>query len=152
MNTPNPTPALSAKSLARRSAVQALYQWQLTGCNLSEIERQFVEEHGLGTSELPYFQDLLHNVPKSLAMIDAALAEFASRPIEQIDPVERAVLRLSTYELMRHPEIPYRVVVNEGINLAKEFGATQSHKFVNGLLDKIARKHRATEASARPAR
>ena len=62
------------------------------------------------------------------------------------------MLRLSTYELMRHPEIPYRVVVNEGINLAKEFGATQSHKFVNGLLDKIARKHRATEASARPAR
>ena len=144
MSTPSPSP----KSLARRSAVQALYQWQLTGYNLSEIERQFVEEHGLTKGELPYFQDLLHNVPKTLDLIDAALAEFTSRPVEQIDPVERAVLRISTYELMRHPEIPYRVIVNEGINLAKEFGATQSHKFVNGLLDKIARKHRAAESAA----
>jgi len=139
----------SPKSMARRSAVQALYQWQLTGYDLSEIERQFVEEHGLGKGELPYFQDLLHNVPKALDVVDAALAEFTSRPVEQIDPVERAILRISTYELLQHPDIPYRVVVNEGINLAKEFGATQSHKFVNGLLDKIARKYRAVESAAR---
>ena len=139
----------SPKSMARRSAVQALYQWQLTGYDLSEIERQFVEEHGLGKGELLYFQELLHNVPKALDVVDAALAEFTSRPIEQIDPVERAILRISTYELLQHPDIPYRVVVNEGINLAKEFGATQSHKFVNGLLDKIARKYRAVESAAR---
>jgi N utilization substance protein B len=139
----------SPKSMARRSAVQALYQWQLTGYELSEIERQFVEEHGLGKGELLYFQELLHNVPKALDVVDAALAEFTSRPIEQIDPVERAILRISTYELLQHPDIPYRVVVNEGINLAKEFGATQSHKFVNGLLDKIARKYRAVESAAR---
>lgn len=139
----------SPKSMARRSAVQALYQWQLTGYDLSEIERQFVEEHGLGKGELLYFQELLYNVPKALDVVDAALAEFTSRPIEQIDPVERAILRISTYELLQHPDIPYRVVVNEGINLAKEFGATQSHKFVNGLLDKIARKYRAVESAAR---
>jgi transcription antitermination protein NusB len=142
----------SPKAMARRSAVQAIYQWQLTGCDLLEIERQFVEEHGLGRGELPYFQELLHNVPKALGIIDAALTEFTSRPVAQIDPVERAILRISTYELLQRPEIPYRVVVNEGINLAKEFGATQSHKFVNGLLDKIARKHRAVESAARPAR
>jgi N utilization substance protein B len=139
------------KSMARRSAVQAIYQWQLTGYNLSEIERQFVEEHGLSKGELPYFQDLLHQVPRKLDVIDAALAEFTSRPVEQIDPVERAILRISVYELMDRLEIPYRVVVNEGINLAKEFGATQSHKFVNGLLDKIARKYRAAESAARVA-
>jgi len=139
------------KSMARRSAVQAIYQWQLTGYNLSEIERQFVEEHGLSKGELPYFQDLLHQVPRKLDVIDAALAEFTSRPVEQIDPVERAILRISVYELMDRLEIPYRVVVNEGINLAKEFGATQSHKFVNGLLDKIARKYRAAESAARAA-
>ena len=139
------------KSMARRSAVQAIYQWQLTGYNLSEIERQFVEEHGLNKGELPYFQDLLHQVPRKLDVIDAALAEFTSRPVEQIDPVERAILRISVYELMDRLEIPYRVVVNEGINLAKEFGATQSHKFVNGLLDKIARKYRAAESAARVA-
>ena len=146
MNSPNP------KSMARRSAVQAIYQWQLTGLDLSEIERQFVEEHGLSKGELPYFHDLLHNVPKTLAAIDAALTEFTSRPIQQIDPVERAILRISTYELMQRAEIPYRVIVNEGINLAKEFGAAQSHKFVNGLLDKVARKHRAAESAARAAR
>jgi len=140
------------KSMARRSAVQAIYQWQLTGYNLSEIERQFVEEHGLGKGELPYFQDLLHHVPRRLDVIDGALAEFTSRPVEQIDPVERAILRISVYELMDRLEIPYRVVVNEGINLAKEFGATQSHKFVNGLLDKIARKYRAAESAAKVAR
>ena len=137
------------KTMARRSAVQAIYQWQLTGCNLSEIERQFVEEHGLGKGELAYFQSLLHQVPRKLDVIDAALGEFTSRPVEQIDPVERAILRISVYELMERLEIPYRVVVNEGINLAKEFGATQSHKFVNGLLDKIARKYRAAESAAR---
>jgi N utilization substance protein B len=139
------------KSMARRSAVQAIYQWQLTGYNLYEIERQFVEEHGLSQSELPYFQDLLHQVPKKLDVIDAALAEYTSRPVEQIDPVERAILRISVYELMDRLEIPYRVVVNEGINLAKEFGATQSHKFVNGLLDKIARKVRSAESAAKTA-
>lgn len=137
------------KTMARRSAVQAIYQWQLTGYNLSEIERQFVEEHGLGKGELAYFQSLLHQVPKKLDLIDAALGEFTSRPVGQIDPVERAILRISVYELMERLEIPYRVVVNEGINLAKEFGATQSHKFVNGLLDKIARKYRAAESAAR---
>lgn len=137
------------KTMARRSAVQAIYQWQLTGYNLSEIERQFVEEHGLGKGELAYFQSLLHQVPKKLDLIDAALGEFTSRPVGQIDPVERAILRISVYELMERLEIPYRVVVNEGINLAKEFGATQSHKFVNGLLDKIARKYRTAESAAR---
>ena len=100
---------------------------------------------------MPYFHDLLHQVPKKLDVIDAALAEYTSRPVEQIDPVERAILRISVYELMDRREIPYRVVVNEGINLAKEFGATQSHKFVNGLLDKIARKVRSAESAAKTA-
>lgn len=138
----------TSKTQARKSALQALYQWQLTQYNLSEIERQFLEEHGIGKGELAYFQDLLHNVPARLDEIDAALAEFTSRQVDQIDPVERAILRISTYELLCHPETPYRVIVNEGINLAKEFGATQSHKFVNGLLDRLAKKLRPVEAQA----
>jgi len=137
----------SSKTQARKSAVQAIYQWQMTRYNLSEIERQFVEEHGIGKGELGYFQDLLHNVPARLDVIDAAIGEFTSRPVEQIDPVERAILRISTYELLCHPEIPYRVIVNEGINLAKEFGATQSHKFINGLLDRLSKKMRETECA-----
>lgn len=137
-----------ARSLARRSAVQALYQWQLTGANLTEIQRQFVEEHGLGKAEVDYFNDLLHGVPKRIDVIDAALLEFVDRPIAEIDPVERAILRIGCYELMFRPDVPYRVALNEGITLAKSFGATQSHKYINGILDKIAHKHRATEVSA----
>lgn len=139
----------NARTRARRSAVQAIYQWQLTGFDLSEIERQFVEEHGLGKGELPYFNELLHGVPKQLDRIDGALAEFTDRPVAQLDPVERAILRIGTYELLFRPDVPYRVVVNEGINLAKDFGATQSHRYINGILDRVARRHRATEISDR---
>ncbi len=139
----------NARTRARRSAVQAIYQWQLTGFDLSEIERQFVEEHGLGKGELPYFNELLHGVPKQLDRIDGALAEFTDRPVAQLDPVERAILRIGTYELLFRPDVPYRVVVNEGINLAKDFGATQSHRYINGILDRVARRHRTTEISDR---
>ena len=140
----------SSKSQARKSAVQALYQWQLTQYPLHEIERQFVEEHGLGKGELAYFQRMLHGVPAHLEAIDAAISEFTTRPVQQIDPVERAILRIGTFELMHQPEIPYRVVVNEAINLAKEFGATQSHKFINGLLDQLAKRLRQTECATTP--
>ena len=138
----------NSKSLARKSAVQALYQWQLTQYPLTEIERQFVEEHGLGKAEFAYFQRMLHGIPAHLDEIDAAITEFTSRPVQQIDPVERAILRISTFELLHQPEIPYRVVVNEAINLAKEFGATQSHKFINGLLDRLAKRLRQAECAS----
>lgn len=136
------------RSLARRSAVQALYQWQVAKIDLSEIERQFVEEHGLGKAEVEFFQELLHGVPARLDEIDAALGEFIDRRIGEIDPVERAVLRIGTYELMFRPDIPYRVVINECITLAKAFGAAQGHKYVNGILDKIAHAKRSVEVAA----
>jgi N utilization substance protein B len=140
----------NARTLARRSAVQALYQWQLTGLDLSEIERQFHEEHGLGKAEVEYFKELLHGVPTRLDRIDPAIGEFADRPVPDIDPVERAILRLGGYELLFRPDIPYRVIINEAINLAKDFGATKSHKYINGILDRVARKHRSAEAATRP--
>jgi len=140
------------RSLARRSAVQALYQWQVAKIDLSEIERQFVEEHGLGNAEVEFFQELLHGVPAKLDEIDAALGEFIDRRIGEIDPVERAVLRIGTYELMFRPDIPYRVVINECITLAKAFGAAQGHKYVNGILDKIAHAKRSVEVAADRAR
>jgi transcription antitermination protein NusB len=134
--------------LARQSAMQAIYQWQLTGYNLSEIERQFVEEHGLGNADVPYFNRLLHEVPKQLDVIDVALKEFVDRAISDIDPVERALLRIGTYELMFCPEVPVKDVLNECINLTKEFGAHHSHKYINGILDRIAHKTRPTEIAA----
>lgn len=191
------------RTLARQCAVQALYQWQVSGNTLAEIERQFVEElqtarvlhhrylhredltayerdmleellekysstpedaefsdtepalteqvrhcAGLGL-DIAYFGELLHQIPQNLDVIDAAVGEYADRPVAAIDPVERAILRIGAYELLYRPELPYRVVLNESINLARQFGAAQSHKYVNGILDRVARKHRAAEAGAK---
>ncbi len=134
-----------AKTRARKCAVQALYQWQVTGQNLSAIEHQFVEEDRLKNAQKNYFFELIHGVPEQLEVIDAALSEFIDRPLEKINLVERAVLRIGAYELLKRPEIPYRVILNESIDLAKCFGAEGSHKYINGILDKIAEKNRAVE-------
>ena len=138
-----------ARTYARQSALQALYQWQLTGQNLNEIEQQFVQEERLKNVQRSYFVELFHGVPKQLHAIDEALAQFIDRPIEQIDPVERAILRLSVYELINRLDVPYRVILNEGISLAKRFGAEESHKYINGILDKVAQQCRSIEINAR---
>lgn len=134
-----------ARTNARKAAVQALYQWQMTGVNLGEIERQFLEEERLKDAQKSYFVELFYGVPKNLDTIDQALSEFVDRPVDKIDPVERAILRIGTFELMHRLDMPYRVILNEGINLAKYFGADGSHKYVNGILDKIAQKQRTVE-------
>jgi N utilization substance protein B len=126
-----------------------LYQWQMTGQNLSEIERQFLEEDRLKNAQKSYFTELFYGIPKNLAAIDQALSEFVDRPVDKIDPVERAILRIGVYELMHRLDMPYRVVLNEGINLAKDFGADGSHRYVNGILDKVAQKQRALEIKTR---
>ncbi len=135
------------KTEARRCAVQALYQWQMAGDNLSEIEGQFLVSAKLKGSAKRYFGELLHGVPKELDALDNAMSGFIDRPIEEIDSVEKAILWIGIYELLFKPDVPYRVVLNEGINLAKRFGADQSHKYVNGVLDKISRERRSTERS-----
>ncbi len=141
-----------ARTNARKAAVQALYQWQMAGQNLSEIERQFLEEERLKDAQKSYFIELFYGVPKNLDAIDQALSEFVDRPVDAIDPVERAILRIGVYELLYRLNMPYRVVLNEGINLAKDFGADGSHKYVNGILDKIAQQKRMVEIKAKGAR
>ena len=141
-----------ARTNARKAAVQALYQWQMAGQNLSEIERQFLEEERLKDAQKSYFVELFYGVPKNLDAIDQALSEFVDRPVDTIDPVERAILRIGVYELLHRLDMPYRVVLNEGINLAKYFGADGSHKYVNGILDKVAQQKRAVEIKAKGAR
>jgi N utilization substance protein B len=138
-----------ARTNARKTAVQALYQWQMTGQNLSEIERQFLEEERLKNAQKSYFTELFYGVPKNLADIDQALEQFVDRPVEKIDPVERAILRIGVYELLHRLDMPYKVILNEGINLAKCFGADGSHKYVNGILDKVAQQKRALEIKAK---
>ena len=138
-----------ARTNARKAAVQALYQWQMTGQSLIEIERQFLEEERLKDAQKSYFMEIFHGVPKNLEAIDQALSQFVDRPVDMIDPVERAILRIGVYELVNRPDMPYRVVLNEGINLAKHFGADGSHKYVNGILDKVAQQKRALEIKNR---
>lgn len=138
-----------ARTNARKAAVQALYQWQMTGQNLSAIEMQFLEEERLKDAQKSYFNELFHGVPKCLDVIDEMLTQFVDRPVESIDPVERAILRIGVYELMNRLDMPYRVVLNESINLAKCFGADGSHRYVNGILDKVAQQKRAVEIQAK---
>ncbi|PPD05346.1 MAG: transcription antitermination factor NusB [Methylobacter sp.] len=134
-----------ARTNARKAAVQALYQWQMAGQSLIEIDKQFLEEGRLKNAQKTYFSELFHGVPEHLEVIDIALTEFVDRPVNKVDPVERAILRIGVYELMHRLDMPYRVVLNESINLAKEFGADGSHKYINGILDKVAHKIRALE-------
>lgn len=145
----------SQRSLARRHAVQALYQWQIGGQNLTGIEHQFLLDKEFvadgeesGEFDIDYFRELLHGVPARLGEIDNSLRPCLDRSIESVDPVERAILRVGVFELMQHPEIPYRVVINEGVEIAKILGAEQGHRFVNGVLDKVAKETRATEIAA----
>jgi N utilization substance protein B len=137
------------RSNARKAAVQALYQWQMTGQGLADIEQQFGEEERLKNVQKSYFRDLLSGILDNLDAIDAAMAGFVDRPVDSVDPVERAILRLGVFELLYRPEMPYRVVLNESINLAKCFGADGSHKYINGILDKVAQVKRAVEMKSK---
>jgi len=137
------------RSKAREFAVQAVYQWQMSGNELADILRQFAEDKKPKTYEAEYFQDLLRGVVTHLTELDQMLAPLVDREVEKIDPVERAILRLGAYELQHHMEIPYRVVINEAVEMAKLFGAEQGHKYVNGVIDKLAQKVRAIEVKAR---
>jgi len=137
------------RSKARQLAAQALYQWQLAGQPVGDIVTQFLQENDRGAFDIPYFKDLLSGVLGSVKTIDATLQPVLSRPVEQVDPVERGILRLGVYEFIHHPEVPYRVVINESVELAKLFGAEQGHRFVNGVLDKLARSLRESEVRKR---
>lgn len=140
---------MSKRTKARHHAVQAIYQWQMAGHDVSEVENQILEAEDPSSFEVDYFKDLLHGVPAKLDELDAELKGCVDRSIDSVDPVERAILRLGAYEMAHHPEVPYRVVINEAVELAKVFGAEQGHKYVNGVLDKLARKVRKTEAGKR---
>ena len=137
-----------ARSLSRKLAMQALYQWQLAGQSASELKRQFVAEEGYADADAEYFADLIGGITTSATALDEQLRPLIDRPLPQLDPVERAVLWIGVYELSQRPDVPYRVVINEGVELAKRFGATDGHKFVNAVLDRAARTLRPAERAA----
>jgi len=132
---------ISERRVARKLALIAIYQWQMTDNTYQEIYAGIQEDKDLSTdmpkADMAFFQSLTKCAMEKTAEIDAELKPFLDRDAEHLDQIERAVLRLATCELMNHPEVPYKVIVNESVNLTKKFGADQAHKFVNGVLDKV---------------
>lgn len=136
---------ISGKRRARKLALQALYQWFMSGHELYEIEMQFRAANNTDKIDMEYFCRLLHGVPEHISALEENLVPFLDRPIASLNPVELTILRLSTFELFHCPEIPYRVVLDESISLAKEFGSQDGHRYVNGVLNNLARKVRSVE-------
>lgn len=140
-----------ARIRARMAAVQAIYQWRMSGTDIGPLVRQFAEAGRLHDLDRDYFEILLRGVVHDVSGLEAAFDPHLSRPAVQLDPVEYAILLLGTFELRDCPEVPLAAVINEATNLARIFGATDGHRFVNGVLDATARALRPTEA-ARPRR
>lgn len=140
----------SRRGLARRLTVQALYQWLVNETPPDTLLRQFREqEEGLGRADPEYFDELLRGTVADAPQLTLVIAPHLDRPLAQLDPVEHAILLLGAYEMAHRPDVPWKVVVNESVNLAKLFGAEDGYKFVNGVLDKLARQLRTLEAPPR---
>lgn len=134
-----------ARRNARSYVLQAMYQWQMTNAPISDIEQEFLQYQIDKKFDLVYFKELLHGIPACKDEIDLEIKQFLGRNMAEIDPIELAVLRLATYELLKRPDVPYRVVINEALELTKKFGSIEGYKFVNGVLDRIAKKVRSVE-------
>jgi len=127
--------------------VQALYQWQVSDYPVNAIEAQYRADN-VGKIDWDYFHELFTGIASSVEELDKSFTPFLDREIKQLNPVELAILRLGAFELSKRIDIPYRVVINEAIELAKKYGATESHKYINGVLDKLARESRQVEIKA----
>jgi len=129
----------SPRRKARELAVQAVYSWQISQNPVNEIEVNFIADNSKRRFDIEYFQQLLRGVTNSVAELDLAISPHVDRPLDDIDHVEKAILRVAIFELSDCQDVPYRVVINEAIELAKSFAADDSHKFVNGVLDKAVK-------------
>ncbi|CAL4324184.1 transcription antitermination factor NusB [Buchnera aphidicola] len=125
---------------ARECAVQAIYSWQLSKNNIVDIKNQFLKKITNKKIDIIYFCQLIIGITDHYKFLDEFIKPYLSRKITELDPIEKTVLRISLYELIKRKDIPYKVVINEGIELAKLFGAKKSHKFINGVLDKVVSK------------
>lgn len=137
--------AAQMRRKARQRVLQALYRWQLNPQPARDIQQEFLQTQDMQQVDMEHFSELLRECIARADALDQALAPYLDIPASQLDPVERAILRLSLYELMQRLDIPYRVVINEAVDLAKKYGAEQGHRFVNGVLDKAARQLRPHE-------
>lgn len=128
----------AARRRARECALQALYSWQLSKNEIADVEYQFLAENDVKDVDVLYFREILAGVATNSAYLDSLMQPHLSRRLDELGQVEKAALRIAIYELSKRDDVPYKVAINEGIELAKTFGAEDSHKFVNGVLDKLA--------------
>ncbi len=136
---------VSARHKARELALQGIYSWQLSKNPIEQVELSLATSNDMQKVDLPYFQALIRGVAAESATLDSAIKPYLGRLPEELDAIEKAILRLATYELTQRMDVPYRVIINEAIELAKSFGAEESHKFINGALDKAVRTLRKDE-------
>lgn len=139
---------LKARKKARQLLMQAIYQWQMTGMDLYPIQMQFHQMNDMTKCDVNYFDTLLYKIAKNLSDVDATFEPHLDRKISELNPIELATIRLGTYELQHCLEIPYRVVLNEAISLTKEYGSEDGYKYVNGILNKVAREVRKIEVAS----
>jgi N utilization substance protein B len=139
--------AINGKRRARKLALQALYQWLMSGSELHEIEAQFRVINNMEKVDVEYFCRLLNGVPKHVTELESSLNPFIDREIAGLNPIELTTLRIGAFELIHCPEIPYKVVLDESISLTKEFGSQDGHRYVNGVLNNLARQVRSVEIS-----
>lgn len=137
-----------ARGKSRRFAMQAIYQWQMTGDSITDIKQQFFEDNNFSAIDAEYFSVLVSGVASSISELDPFLEKNMSRSVESVDPVERSIMRIATYEFIHRFDVPYRVVLNEAVNIAKEYCAENSHGFVNAVLDKVAKEVRHIEVKS----
>jgi len=137
--------SITGKRRARKLGLQSLYQWLMSGTDLAEIEAQFRVANNMNKVDVDYFCRLLHGVPAHLNQLETAITPLLDRPIDSLNPIELTILRLSAFELFYCPEIPYRVVLDESVSLAKEFGSQEGHRYVNGVLHNLAKTARVVE-------
>ena len=138
---------VAPRTQSRRVALQALYQWQITNEEVPEIIKQFQEAQFLEGLDFDLFKALISEISVKAEELDTLYETYLDRSVARIDPVEKAIMRMGVYELQNSIAIPYKVIINECVELAKRFGADESHKYVNGILDKAAKQLRATEIS-----
>ena len=139
----------AARSKARRFVLQALYQMHMTGTTAAEVETQFRQDHDMKRVDTEYLHDVLIGIAKNRSELIAQVTPQLDRKFEELDPVETAALKIGAFELMHRADVPYRVVINEGVELVKQFGASESHKLVNTVLDSLAKIHREAEYARR---
>lgn len=137
--------SIDGKRRARKLVLQALYQWLMSGHELSEIEAQFRANNNIEKVDMDYFHRILYGVAEHQAVLEKSLEPFLDRPLADLNPLELSALRLGAYELSHCPEIPYRVVLDESVTLTKEFGSQEGHRYVNGVLNNLARQIRTLE-------